>query len=169
MLYQQLSEMQTLLLWTHMNLTVVEQVLNVLPPPSFPLPSALSVGRTARAGRGGLALTLVGERDVALLQAVEERINVRMKAFDGLEEEAILKTMNKINTARRTGTYCKSASRSVSLVGSAFAFPAFTLALHALPSFKLGRYCYMTHCDGACFLNGTTLDTRHSRAKKSTR
>lgn len=61
------------------------------------------VGRTARAGRGGLAVTLVGERDVALLQAIEAHVNVKMKAYEAVEEEVVLKSMNKINTARRTG------------------------------------------------------------------
>lgn len=61
------------------------------------------VGRTARAGRGGLAVTLVGERDVALLQAIEAHVNVKMKEYEAVEEEVVLKSMNKINTARRTG------------------------------------------------------------------
>ena len=44
------------------------------------------VGRTARAGRKGEAITLVGQRDVALLLAIEERVGKKMGAF---EEEGV--------------------------------------------------------------------------------
>ena len=44
------------------------------------------VGRTARAGKEGEAVTLVGQRDVALFLAVEARIGVKMEAW---EEEGV--------------------------------------------------------------------------------
>jgi len=44
------------------------------------------VGRTARAGRKGEAITLVGQRDVALFLAIEARIGTKMEAF---EEEGV--------------------------------------------------------------------------------
>ena len=44
------------------------------------------VGRTARAGRKGEAVTLVGQRDVGLFLAIEGRIGTKMKAF---EEEGV--------------------------------------------------------------------------------
>ncbi|KAL9038948.1 MAG: hypothetical protein Q9214_005075 [Letrouitia sp. 1 TL-2023] len=44
------------------------------------------VGRTARAGRKGTSITLVGQRDVALLLAIEARIGQRMTAY---EEEGV--------------------------------------------------------------------------------
>lgn len=44
------------------------------------------VGRTARAGREGEAITLVGQRDVALFLAIEARIGAKMEAF---EEEGV--------------------------------------------------------------------------------
>ncbi|KAL4979226.1 P-loop containing nucleoside triphosphate hydrolase protein [Aspergillus desertorum] len=40
------------------------------------------VGRTARAGRAGEAVTLVGQRDVQLVLAIEERIGRKMVEFD---------------------------------------------------------------------------------------
>ena len=40
------------------------------------------VGRTARAGKKGEAITLVGQRDVALFLAIETRIGMKMTAFD---------------------------------------------------------------------------------------
>lgn len=40
------------------------------------------VGRTARAGKEGAAITLVGQRDVALFLAIEARIGTKMWAFE---------------------------------------------------------------------------------------
>ena len=40
------------------------------------------VGRTARAGKKGSAITLVGQRDVALFLAIEARIGTKMEAFE---------------------------------------------------------------------------------------
>lgn len=44
------------------------------------------VGRTARAGRKGDAVTMIGQRDVALVLAIEERVGRKMVAF---EEEGV--------------------------------------------------------------------------------
>lgn len=44
------------------------------------------VGRTARAGRSGEAVTLVGQRDVELVLAIEERVGREMEAW---EEEGV--------------------------------------------------------------------------------
>ncbi|KFY45608.1 hypothetical protein V494_00862 [Pseudogymnoascus sp. VKM F-4513 (FW-928)] len=44
------------------------------------------VGRTARAGRKGQAVTLVGQRDVGLIKAIEERVGRDMEAW---EEEGV--------------------------------------------------------------------------------
>ena len=44
------------------------------------------VGRTARAGKNGEAITLVGQRDVALFLAIEERVGAKMIAW---EEEGV--------------------------------------------------------------------------------
>lgn len=40
------------------------------------------VGRTARAGKKGRAITLVGQRDVALFLAIEARVGMKMDAFE---------------------------------------------------------------------------------------
>jgi ATP-dependent RNA helicase DDX49/DBP8 len=44
------------------------------------------VGRTARAGRSGEAVTLVGQRDVQLVLAIEERVGRKMVEY---EEEGV--------------------------------------------------------------------------------
>lgn len=44
------------------------------------------VGRTARAGRGGVAVTLVTPNDIKLVQAIEELINAKLAEYpvDGI-------------------------------------------------------------------------------------
>ncbi|KJX99101.1 ATP-dependent rna helicase dbp8 like protein [Zymoseptoria brevis] len=44
------------------------------------------VGRTARAGRSGLSISLVGQRDVELVQGIEARVGRKMEVF---EEEGV--------------------------------------------------------------------------------
>lgn len=48
------------------------------------------VGRTARAGRRGDAVTLVGQRDVQLVLAIEERVGKQMEewAEEGVNVES---------------------------------------------------------------------------------
>ena len=47
------------------------------------------MGRTARAGRGGEAVTLVGQRDVELVLAIEGRVGRKMEEWkeDGVNVE----------------------------------------------------------------------------------
>lgn len=69
------------------------------------------VGRTARAGRSGWAVSFVGERDVDVFQGIESKLRVRgkkegqykMKELP-MPEERVLEKLNKVATAKRVAS-----------------------------------------------------------------
>eukprot|EP00163_Fabomonas_tropica_P025131 TRINITY_DN432_c1_g1_i8.p1 TRINITY_DN432_c1_g1~~TRINITY_DN432_c1_g1_i8.p1 ORF type:complete len:463 (+),score=115.50 TRINITY_DN432_c1_g1_i8:324-1712(+) len=59
------------------------------------------VGRTARAGRYGSALTLITQHDIERIHNIEARINTKLEELE-LEEERVLKRLTKVSKAKRT-------------------------------------------------------------------
>ncbi|KAM8960084.1 putative ATP-dependent RNA helicase DDX49 [Pelodytes ibericus] len=58
------------------------------------------VGRTARAGRNGMSITLVTQYDIHLVNAVEEKINMKLKEYP-VKESEVLKILTHVNVTRR--------------------------------------------------------------------
>lgn len=58
------------------------------------------VGRTARAGHSGRAISVVTQYDVEMFQRIEELIGQKMDAYK-LEEEAVMLLVERVNEAQR--------------------------------------------------------------------
>ena len=77
----------------------VEFVLNSNVPAS-PKDYIHRVGRTARAGRGGMAITLVTQYDIERIKQIEAKVNTKMVEFQINENEA-LQLLKAVLVARR--------------------------------------------------------------------
>ncbi|GAB7358036.1 hypothetical protein MBLNU230_g0200t1 [Neophaeotheca triangularis] len=75
------------------------------------------VGRTARAGREGLAISLVGQRDVELVQAIEERVGRSMEAFEeegvSVEGRVVRDALNLVGEKKREAVLAIEEGRDV--------------------------------------------------------
>ncbi|KZP32873.1 DEAD-domain-containing protein [Athelia psychrophila] len=61
------------------------------------------VGRTARAGKGGIAISFVTEHDEGRMLQVEERIKTKLVEIN-LPENKVLENLNVVSTAKRLAT-----------------------------------------------------------------
>ncbi|XP_069042326.1 probable ATP-dependent RNA helicase DDX49 [Lepisosteus oculatus] len=68
--------------------------------PGLPKTYIHRVGRTARAGKNGVAITLVTQYDIHLVHAIEEQIQTKLKEFS-VKESEVLNILTQVNVTRR--------------------------------------------------------------------
>jgi len=82
-----------------LDIPTVELVINHTMPSSATI-YIHRVGRTARAGRGGTAISLVTPHDIALLQAVEQHINTKLTEFP-INGKEVAKIFTQVSVTKR--------------------------------------------------------------------
>lgn len=68
--------------------------------PGLPKTYIHRVGRTARAGRNGVSITLVTQYDIHLVHSIEQQTQTKLKEFP-VEEKDVHKILTQVNVARR--------------------------------------------------------------------
>ena len=71
-----------------LDIPTVQMIVN-FDVPKNPKDYVHRVGRTARAGRGGKALTVVSQYDVQLILSIEEFINLKLTKIEMNEDEVL--------------------------------------------------------------------------------
>lgn len=85
-----------------LDIPVVEMVIN------FDLPADADdyvhrVGRTARAGRKGDAISFVSEKDIERIQNIEERVGTKMGEYTEVNDDKVIKeSIKEVSVAKRT-------------------------------------------------------------------
>ncbi|XP_002735561.1 putative ATP-dependent RNA helicase DDX49 [Saccoglossus kowalevskii] len=82
-----------------LDIPIVQLVVNHNVPWS-PIDYVHRVGRTARAGRGGMALTLMTQYDVKLIEAIEKQINTKLTEYP-VDDKEVLTILNEVSVAKR--------------------------------------------------------------------
>ncbi|CAK9437295.1 uncharacterized protein LODBEIA_P16730 [Lodderomyces beijingensis] len=84
-----------------LDIPTVELVVN-FDIPADPDDFIHRVGRTARAGRKGDAVSIIGEKDIDRIQSIEERINKKMELLEDVNDDKVIKdSLQLMTTAKR--------------------------------------------------------------------
>ncbi|KAJ8029184.1 putative ATP-dependent RNA helicase DDX49 [Holothuria leucospilota] len=81
-----------------LDIPTVQLIINHNVPPS-PKDYVHRVGRTARAGRGGMAITMVTQFDVKVVKNIEKHIKTKLTEFK-MEEKEVLPILNEVAIAK---------------------------------------------------------------------
>lgn len=82
-----------------LDIPLVELVINHNVP-NVPKEYIHRVGRTARAGKGGMAITLITPHDIKLLHAIEETIGTKLTEYK-VNDKEIVTILTQISVAKR--------------------------------------------------------------------
>ncbi|KAL6454391.1 DBP8 ATP-dependent RNA helicase DBP8 [Candida maltosa Xu316] len=84
-----------------LDIPTVELVVN-FDIPADPDDFIHRVGRTARAGRKGDAISIIAEKDIDRIQSIEERINKKMELLEGVNDDKVIKdSLSVTSVAKR--------------------------------------------------------------------
>ena len=83
-----------------LDIPTVELVVN-FDIPADPDDFIHRVGRTARAGRKGDAVSIIGEKDIDRIQSIEERINKKMELLEDVDDDKLIKDSLNVTTAAK--------------------------------------------------------------------
>ncbi|KAJ3124299.1 hypothetical protein HK098_001211 [Nowakowskiella sp. JEL0407] len=85
-----------------LDIPTVQVVLNY-EVPADPTDYIHRVGRTARAGRGGVAVSMVTEHDIDIIQNIESKINRKLTELK-IDENDVLDLLSEVGLAKRVAT-----------------------------------------------------------------
>ena len=98
------------LIYSGLDIPTVEAVVN-FEIPADPADYVHRIGRTARAGRGGLALSIICERDIEVVLNIESKtsnnrfyIDKKLTEFEKLSEDKVLEIFSKVSLAKRVAS-----------------------------------------------------------------
>ena len=85
-----------------LDIPTVQVVINYQLP-ADPADYVHRIGRTARAGKGGLSISIVTERDIEIVQTIEAKIGKQMQEY-GVPENPVLEMLDDVNVAKRAAS-----------------------------------------------------------------